>query len=159
MQSPQARGLLGKMLKSDAPSLRALGAIGIGLIKEARKLLRFTTLLSIPAVALGLWLPCLLAYRAAEALQQLDTAERSMLVLRDLEDCSYQEIADMLAIGMSGAGTLDKVAGPVGIVRIFHSAAEAVGSLNENTEVIASICKEGVNCYSIAARRVERHAI
>lgn len=36
MQSPQARALLGKMLKSDSPSLRALGAIGIGLLKDRR---------------------------------------------------------------------------------------------------------------------------
>ncbi len=36
MQSPQARPLLGKMLASDAPSIRALGAIGIGLLRDKK---------------------------------------------------------------------------------------------------------------------------
>lgn len=36
MQAKEARALQGKLLKSDSPSLRALGAIGIGLSKDKR---------------------------------------------------------------------------------------------------------------------------
>jgi RNA polymerase sigma-70 factor (ECF subfamily) len=35
------------------------------------------------------------------ALLDLDAGERAVLVLRELEECSYQEIADMLRIGLS----------------------------------------------------------
>jgi RNA polymerase sigma-70 factor, ECF subfamily len=35
------------------------------------------------------------------ALLDLSAEERAVLVLRDLEDCSYQEIADMLRLGLS----------------------------------------------------------
>lgn len=38
-----------------------------------------------------------------DALLQLTAEERSVLVLRDLEDCSYQELADMLRVGLSAA--------------------------------------------------------
>src|SRR5262249_53629775 len=34
LESPQARPLLSKMLASDAPSVRALGAVGLGLLKN-----------------------------------------------------------------------------------------------------------------------------
>lgn len=36
-----------------------------------------------------------------QALAELSDAERVILVLRDVEDCSYQEISDLLKVGLS----------------------------------------------------------
>jgi len=91
MRSPKARPLLGKMLASDAPSLRALAAIGIGLGKDKRAggalaaVARSVDAGPLPRAAAAFAIGEIGDKNAAEALSQLtesgDTTVRASAIL------------------------------------------------------------------------------
>ncbi|MFO0569045.1 MAG: HEAT repeat domain-containing protein [Polyangiaceae bacterium] len=91
MQAREARPLLGKLLKSDAPSLRALGAIGVGLLKdkhasaELAEIARSVDVGALPRAAAAFALGEIGDTTQADALSQLaessDTGARAAAVI------------------------------------------------------------------------------